>query len=135
MTEKIESALSAVVGIVATVTGIQQVPVNPPDTISAATVALVYAQSGVIDNGVVGTKKALHIFAVDVLTQRTELARDLARVKPFLDTVPAALLADPTFGGTVLTFESIVYQMIMPEYAGVPMIGYQFSINGIKIFA
>lgn len=135
MTEKIETALAAVVTIVAAITGIQQVPVNPPDTVSVATFAVVYARNGVINNGVIGTKKALHNFAVDVLTKRTDLARDLARVKPFIDSVPNALLVDPTFGGTILTFDNVSYDLIMPDYADVPMIGYQFTINGVKIFA
>jgi hypothetical protein len=135
MTERIESAVAAVVTAVDTVTGIVQVPVNPPDTVNVATFAVVYAQSGTINNGVIGAKKALHNISVDLLTKRTDLARDMARIKPFVDTIPAALLADPTFGGTLQTFESITYELITPDYGGVPVIGYKFTMNNVKILA
>ena len=133
MTQPIEDAVSAVVTLVSAVTGILQVPVNPPDTVNVATFAVVYPQTGTIDNGVIGMKKALHNIAVDVLTKRTDLSRDFARIKPFIDLVPAALLADVTLTATVETFDNITYELITPDYAGVPMIGYKFLINNVKI--
>jgi hypothetical protein len=135
MAQPIESAVSAVVTLVRTVTGVMQVPVNPPDTVNVATFAVVYAQSGTIDNGVIGTKKALHNIAVDILTTRTDLARDMARIKPFIDLFATALLADPTFAGTVQTYENITYELVTTDYASVPMIGYKFLLNNVKILA
>jgi hypothetical protein len=135
MTQPIEDAVSAVVTAVKTVTGITQVPVNPPDTVNVATFAVVYAKAGVINNGVIGTKKALHSIAVDVLTKRTDLARDMATIKPFIDLLATALLADTTFGGTVQTFDSVTYEFMSTDYASVPMIGYQFILNNVKILA
>ena len=133
MTEKIELALTAVATIVRSVTTLKQVPVDPPETISVDTFAVVYAQSGSIDNGVVGLKKSLHSISVDCLTKRTDLARDLARVKPLIDLIPSALLANPTLAGTVQTFGSISYEVVQVEYGAVPMIGYKFLINDVKI--
>lgn len=133
MTEKIELALTAVATIVRSVTTLKQVPVDPPEAISVDTFAVVYAQSGSIDNGVVGLKKSLHSISVDCLTKRTDLARDLARVKPLIDLIPSALLANPTLAGTVQTFGSISYEVVQVEYGAVPMIGYKFLINDVKI--
>ena len=135
MATNIENAVAAVASTVRAVTGILQVPVDPPDTVNVATFAVVYAQSGIIDNGVIGTKKALHNIAVDLLTKRTDLSRDMARVKPFIDTIATALLADPTFSGTMQTFESVNYELVTTDYAGVEMIGYKFLINNAKILA
>ncbi len=133
MTQPIESAVSAIVTILRNVSGLVQVPINPPDTVNVDTFAVVYAQTGTIDNGVVGMKMSLHNISVDVLTKRTDLSRDMARIKPFIDSVASALLADVTFAGTVQTFESVSYELIMPDYASVPVIGYKFVINRAKI--
>jgi hypothetical protein len=134
MAQLIENAVADVVTTVAGVTGILQVPVNPPDTINVATFALVYAANGTIDNGVIGAKKSLHNIHVLVLTKRTDQARDMARVKPFIDLIPSALLADPTLGGTVQTFDGIDYDLYPnDDYAGVPVFGYVFTIKNAKI--
>lgn len=133
MTQPIEDVTAAVVTLVSAVTGILQVPVNPPDTVNVSTFAVVYPQGGTIDNGVIGMKKALHVISIDVMTKRTDLSRDMARVKPFIDLVPAALLADTTLTGTAQTFGNITYDLLITDYAGVGMIGYKFLINDVKI--
>lgn len=133
MTEPVEDLIAAVAAIVDAVAGILQVPVNPPETVSVPTFAVVYLRSGAIDNGVVGMRKSLHTVNIDVLTKRTDLSRDMAKVKPFLDLVPAALLADPTLTATAQTFDNVTYELLVTDYGGVSMIGYKFSINGVKI--
>jgi hypothetical protein len=133
MTQPVENVVTAVVALIDGVAGLQQVPVNPPETVNVATYALVYAENGNIDNGVVGSKKALHNISIDVLTKRTDLARDMGRIKPFVDLIPAALLADPTLTGTAQTFEGLSYEFITPEYAGVANIGYKFILQNVKI--
>lgn len=135
MSQNIELVCTAVVNILKTITALKQVPIDPPDTVNVDTFAVVYAGSGTITNGVVGTKKSLHNIVVDVLTKRTDLARDMARVKPFVDTVKTALLADPTITGTAQTFDSISYELINTDYASVPVIGYKFTMNNVKILA
>lgn len=133
MTQKIEDAIAAVVVMLQTVTALKQVPVNPPETVNVDTYAIVYTRTGVIDNGVVGGKFAMHSIAIDALTKRTDLGRDMARVKPFVDQIPNTLLADATLGGTVQTFRSVSYELVYPDYAGVAMVGYQFILNDVKI--
>lgn len=135
MTQNIEDVCSAVVVILKTVTALKQVPIDPPDTVNVDTFAVVYAGSGMITNGVVGTKKSLHNIVIDALTKRTDLARDLARVKPLIDLIKTPLLADPTLGGTAQTFESISYELVNTDYASVPVIGYKFTLNNVKILA
>jgi hypothetical protein len=135
MTQPVEDTIAAIVVIIKTVSGITQVPVNPPDTVNTDTFVVTYPLNGVFDNGVVGTKKGLHNISVDLLRKRTDLARDIAAIKPFVDTIPIALLADPTLGATVQTFEAVRYELIMPDYGGVPTIGYKFTITNAKILA
>jgi hypothetical protein len=134
MTEPIENVISAICTILATgVTALQDVPVNPPETANMSTFALVYAQNGNITNGVVGDKKSLHNISVDALTKRTDLGFDMARIKPFVDQIPAVLLANTTLTATAQTFDGISYELITPDYANVPMIGYKFVLRGVKV--
>jgi len=135
MTQNIEDVCSAVVVILKTITALKQVPIDPPDTVNVDTFAVVYAGSGMITNGVVGTKKSLHNIVVDVLTKRTDLARDMARIKPFIDTVKTALLADTTLSGKAQTYDSLSYELVNTDYASVPVIGYKFILNNVKILA
>lgn len=135
MTQPIEATCTAVVNILKAITALKQVPVDPPDTVNVDTFAVVYPGSGNITNGVVGTKKSLHNIVVDILTKRTDLARDMARVKALIDPVKTALLADPTLTSTAQTFESLSYELTNTDYASVPVIGYKFTINNVKILA
>lgn len=138
MTEALESAVTAIVGVLANVTGLRQVPINPPETMNAETFAIVYPQSGQIDIGPIGSRKALHVIAVDVLTKRTDLARNIATVKPFIDTVSNALIGEVSVGGTLFsntinTFGSLSYSWVSSDYAGVAVVGYHFMMNDVKI--
>lgn len=135
MTQRIEDVCTSVVTILRTVSALKQVPIDPPDTVSVDTFAVVYPGNGIITNGVVGTKKSLHNIVVDVLTKRTDLARDMARVKPFIDTIKTALLADTTLAGKAQTYESLSYELVNTDYASVPVIGYKFTLNNVKILA
>lgn len=135
MTQPVDAVNSAIVVILKAALGttVAQIPVDPPDTVNVAMFIVTYPLSGVFDNGVIGTKKGLHNISVDLLRQRSDLARDIAAIRPFVDTIPTALLADPTLGSTVQTFESVRYELIMPDYAGVPTIGYKFTVSNAKI--
>jgi len=146
MTEPLENAINEIVTVVRTVTGILQVPVNPPETINVPVFALVYAESGDIginamgqtSLGSVGNRAAFHTVAIDILTTRSDLAVNLAFMKPFVDTVSAALLAQCSPGGgmfnsSITTFGRIHYEWVNPKYAGVQYTGYHFTMNEVKI--
>jgi hypothetical protein len=135
MTTHIEDLTNAVVTILRAIPGIQQVPVDPPDTVSVSTFCLVFPLSGSVTNSPIGTKMSLHNIAVDIVTKRTDQARDMARIKPFIDLIATALLADPTFGATIQTYGNLTYDYFTDEYGGVPILGYRFQINAAKILA
>jgi hypothetical protein len=146
MTQPIEDAISQIVTVVQAVTGITQVPVNPPETVNVATFALVYAEKGKVgismmgetSIGTIGNRGSFHNIAIDVLTTRTDIAQNLAFMKPFIDTVPAAILAQAgpngsMFSGKITTFGVIDYEWFNPKYAGVQYTGYHFVMNDVKI--
>lgn len=139
MTEALEGAISAIVNVLSGVSGLRDVPVNPPESIGADTFAVVYPMSGTINIGPIGSRKALHVIAVDVLTTRTDLARDIQKLKPYIDTVADALISEVSDGGTLFTntintFGSLSYSWIQnADYGGVPVVGYHFLMNDVKI--
>ena len=146
MTEPIENAIAAIVAVIDAIPGIKQVPLNPPETINVKTFGLVYpeegtvgiGQAGEVTLGSIGNRASFHNISIDILPVRTALAVNLAFMKPFIDTVPAAILRECSpsgsmFGGTITAFGCISYRWINPKYAGVVMTGYHFIINQAKI--
>ena len=132
------AALAAVVTVVSGVSGIRRAPSNPTETANAFPFAICYIQDGQADASPMGTRKHLFSIAVEVYTARKDLARDFAVIAPFVDTVPAALLAEVSaggdqFSGTLATFEGVSYELIERNYAGVDVIGYKFVMNNVKI--
>lgn len=138
MSEALESAVEQIVTVLRSVSGLKNVPINPPEGMSYDTFAVVYPLSGTINIGPVGSRKALHVIAVDVLTRRTDLARNIATVKPFIDTVSDALISEVSVGGTLFgntinTFGSLSYSWLTSDYGGVAVAGYHFMMNDVKI--
>jgi hypothetical protein len=146
MSQPLELAITQIVSVISAVPGIKQVPLNPPETINVPTFGLVYAEEGYVgigqvgqvSLGSVGNRAAFHNISIDILTVRTDLAINLAFMKPFIDLVPEAILRECApdggmFGGTVTSFGMISYRWVNPKYAGVQMTGYHFVINQVKI--
>lgn len=144
MPQPFESAINQIVAVLRTVSGLESVPLNPPSVMSYATFGLVYPSTGTIDASPTGTKKSLHNLAIDILTKDMDKARTIERIKPFVDSVPVALIRQISydtngnpgqrFGNTIQTFEDIFYNFIPDaDYGGVAVCGYHFSMNNTKI--
>lgn len=143
MTEAIETAVSEIVTVLRSVLDANSVPVNPPEQMSKDTFAVVYPERGSVDVSPIGTRESLHAISIFLLTVRSDLARDIARVKPYIDTISNALLSEMTydsdgnqggiFNNSIDTFGSLTYQQVSTDYGGVPVIGYQFTMEDVKI--
>jgi len=138
MTQALENAVDAIATVLRSVSGLRQVPVNPPETMSVETFAIVYPSTGSIEIAPIGTRTALHNIAIDVLTTRTDLARNIAALKPFIDTVANALMLEVSTGGdmfssTIETFGRLSYSWVATDYGGVPVVGYHFVMEETKI--
>ena len=77
--------------------------------------------------------------ATELLTARKDLARDMALITPYVDSIPSAFIAQVSdsggrFGGTISAIGDISYELL-PEvnYANVQMIGYRFTMTNVKI--
>ena len=135
----VRTALDAVISVVSGISGIRQAPTNPTDNPSIYPFAVCYVMDGQLVNGAMGTRKHLVNIAIELLTARKDLARDMALISPYIDSISSALLAEVSdsgdrFGGTISAFEGINYELL-PDvtYASVQMIGYRFTMTNVKI--
>jgi hypothetical protein len=139
MSEAVELALAAIATVVSGVSGIRQAPTYPNETQNVDPFAVTYVVDGRIECGAVGTKRDLLNINVDVLIPKNDLARDLAKLTPFIDTISAALVGQVSgtgarFSSTISAFESLRIKYLGDvDYAGVPMRGYSFTMENVKI--
>lgn len=145
MSEAVELAIAAIATVVSGVSGIRQAPTYPNETQNVDPFAVTYVVDGRLEAGAIGTKRNLLNINVDVLIPQTDLARDLAKLTPFIDTISAALVGQVSgtggrFGNTISTFDTLRYKYIgnvqygdSASYAGVPMRGYSFTMENVKI--
>jgi len=137
MAEAAESAISEIINVLRTVSGIENVPLNPPSVMSYATFGLVYPFSG-------SYKRGMHNIAIDILTKEIDIARSIERMKPLIDTVSMAFGREISydsdgspgdqFNNTIETFSTLDYSWIpQTDYAGIQVIGLHFVMNNTKI--
>jgi hypothetical protein len=135
----VRTALDAIVSVVSAVSGIRQTPTNPTETANVYPFAVCYVMDGQLVNGAMGTRKFLVNIAIELLTARKDLGRDMALITPYIDSISAALLAEVSdsgdrFGGTISAFGDISFELLSDvPYAGVQMIGYRFTMTNVKI--
>jgi hypothetical protein len=139
MTEELVNVITQVADVVSRVQGIRQAPVNPNETQNVSPFAVTYLFSGRINVGPIGTRKNLHQIAVDLFVERTDLARNIAALNPFIDSLPFALLSEVSDGGslfnsTIQTFDGISTTFLPSvDYGGKQMIGYRFVLENVKV--
>jgi hypothetical protein len=143
--EPAEGAISQVVTVLRTVSGIDSVPLNPPTVMSYKTFGLVYPFTGNFNFGSpTGTKRGLHNIAIDILTTNMDFARTMSLMKPFIDTVALELGRQISydsdsnpgqkFNNTIDTFSGLDYSWIASaDYGGVLVTGLHFIMTDVKI--
>ncbi len=139
MAEAVETACEEIVNVLRGVSGLENVPLNPPSVMSYSTFGLVYPFSGTFVIAPVGTRRGLHNIAIDILTKDVDIARSIAKLKPFIDTVSLALSTEISYSGdsftnSISTFGRLTYSWIpLTDYGGVPVVGYHFLMEDVKI--
>lgn len=139
MTEAIESAITQIAAVVGAVSGIRQSPTFPNETQNVDPFCVTYFLDGRIEAGAIGTKRNLMNIRVDLLAPKNDLPRDLAILTPLVDTISLALVGEVSgtgdrFGNTISTFDTLRINYISDtDYAGVPMRGYSFVLENVKI--
>lgn len=139
MSEAIENAVTQIAAVVAGVSGIRAAPTYPRETENVDPFAVTYVTNGTLTAAPIGNRKTLFDVAIDMLIPRTDLARDMARILPYVDTIPAALMGEVSgtgdkFTSTIETFRAIDFEFLPAvDYAGVQHIGYRFILRDVKI--
>lgn len=138
MTQDFTTAVTEVAEVVAAVSGITAAPANPAENLGRGVFALTYLMTATTEISETGTKMHLSTVAVDVLTPRTDLDRDLARLLPIVDLIDTALLTEITtvsafFDGSIDTYETLRWEFLPSyPYSGVECIGYRVMLEGVK---
>lgn len=129
----LQDAVGGLMTLVDAVSGIREAPDYAPESIKTFPFAVGYAKSGTFEFGVAGEMKGLHDIVVEVHVARKNLRSALKTAMGFSDSVPAAVMADPTLGGNVDTFEEITYEFGALDYGGAQTIGFRFTVKNVKI--
>jgi len=116
-------------------TNIRAAPDEPPDQMSAYPFVVAFASSGEYSWLPGPVMKGLHNIAVQLHVSHQDQARDVAVAMVYAKAIPnaifAALVSD-LLAGTCDTFTTISYTFGGMEYGGVPTLGFQFLVEGVK---
>ena len=121
---------AAVQDVVEHVTGIRFAPDVPPEQQAGADVsAYCWPGTGRTVEITDGQQEAHHTLHLFIITPQRNQRTDFARVISLGDTVPRALLNDPTLAGTVLQIDEIRYTFGQLEWSGGRDLGWQFDVD------
>lgn len=133
----IVAVVAAIQDLMLGVTGIRVAPDYAPDNLHIWPASVVFPDNGTIDSGPPGIMKGLHNIIIEIHIPKKDLQKDLEKAIPFIESVPMALLGDPTLGDTVSTFGLITYvfgPMTWGEgTTAMSTIGPRFTINDVKL--
>jgi hypothetical protein len=118
---------------VRTVAGIRTVHDFPPDQLNTWPAVVAYAAKGYGDAKDFGLGFCYHDVACEVHIPQKDLARDTAKLLPFVTSMPEALKADPLLNAFYGAMNKISYSLFNEEYAGIQTIGYRFIIEKVKL--
>jgi hypothetical protein len=119
---------------VATIAGIRSTPDFAPESLAALPAAVAFPGKGRYVTGAFGIAESYHTLVIQVHFAGAYSARTLALVVPLVESVPAALTADPFLAGTCEAFSGISYEIGPMSYGGAPTFGIQFTIENVKLF-
>lgn len=131
-----ENAILAVQAIVGALSGINGAPNYPPEQINDFPFAVAYPGDGEHRVGTLvnntGERKFLGQIVLEVHVSRADLPSAVQASIGFGDTIPNALLKDPTLNGTVETFASVTQTFGELDWDQTKTLGYRFILNGVK---
>jgi hypothetical protein len=129
----IQDAIDAINVLLRAVSGIRVVPDDPPDSMNIYPFAVVYPGSGTWDQGVPGERLGLCSLIVELHVARRDLPTAVQHALTFADTVPDALMADPTLTGSVSTYGVIEWTFGPLAWGDTPTIGWRYTLTNVKI--
>lgn len=122
------AAIGHIQATVGAVDGIRAAPAYPPDSMAVYPFTVCYPGSGTWER-MSDWKKGLHTVNLEVHWARKDLYRDVEKAAAFAETIPNAILSDPTLGGHCETITAVSYSFGAMQYGGVDTIGYRYQVT------
>lgn len=114
-------------------TGVGYAPDNLTDASSTNIWVMVYPGSGDIVSNSANWGYDLDNIEIRIYTPRGDLGESMYRLEGYPHNLARKIQADRTLGGNVSTYDDrMAYRFFADTWAGVDVIGYQLTINGVK---
>jgi hypothetical protein len=138
MPQNFATLVSEVAEVIAAVSGITAAPASPSENIGRGVFALTYLMTSTTEISETGTMQHLATVAVDILTPRTDLDRNITALLPIVDLVDTALITEITtvsafFDGAIDTYEILRWEFLpLYPYSGIECVGYRAMLENVK---
>jgi hypothetical protein len=138
VTQNFATLVSEVAEVIAAVSGITAAPASPSENIGRGVFALTYLMTSTTEISETGTMQHLATVAVDILTPRTDLDRNITALLPIVDLVDTALITEITtvsafFDGAIDTYEILRWEFLpLYPYSGIECVGYRAMLENVK---
>lgn len=133
----LQGAISELVNVIADVSGINYVPDEPSEQISAWPAAMIYATDGLVSGMRASTEnKSLHNVAIAIIMPLQDMRLATEIMLPFYELVTDALIThlNGRTSAHYSTWSELNYTLGPIEWpSGQLMYGYIFTIGGLKI--
>ena len=126
-TRTLEEVVAAVQVLALTVPGVRQAPTSIPDKLGGGVTVIAYPDSGVVGANSSGFSTELHTIALMIEVPGSDYAQNYKLGSPVLAALLRKLIANPTLGGTVQTFDNLTYTFDFNALL------WTIKINGVKI--
>jgi hypothetical protein len=129
----LQDAIAKIQSLVGAVSGIRAAPEYLPESINIFPYAVCYAGSGSYDFAPAGVMKGLHNIILEIHVARKDLPRDTEKVMDYADSIPLAIMHDPTLSATVSTIGRISYTFGGMQYGDQLTLGFRFTLENVKL--
>lgn len=134
MANTLQSAIEAIQDKVLTVAGVYNAPDSPPGTTGGSyPFVLTISAGGIWEFGVASEKLGLHNIRVEMHFPLKFLSWTVEKVMAYSDSIPNALMTDPTLDGIVSTYGRISYTFGPLGYMGIETIGFAWTLEEVKM--
>ena len=134
MMATLESIIARIQTDVGAVTGIKKAPALPPENIPTDLFPFViaYPDSGAITFHTNTDTICLARVVVELHVTRKDLPLDLDKLYPYFESIPEAIMDDPTLNGNADTVGSISWQFGQLNWGDTETLGIRFTIEDLK---
>ena len=135
MSSRLQDAIEAINDILeANVPNVIKAYDYPVDQLFDERCVMTYYGGGEVMSETADWDRGLHNIICDFIVFRKDLARDMQLLMTDIDEIFDALVSDPTFGGTVSTYEQVsCSDPISSQWAGQPIMILRFTIENVKL--